>query len=88
MGLFDFGPSKRERQELAARADESAAEYSANACADRAEAAAVRERWSVTDPEAARVIGGHLDRNARIWAANARDAKNAGEQLRKPWWRS
>jgi hypothetical protein len=89
MGLFGprFGPSKQEREELAARADESAAKSAANARADRTEAAVARKRWSVTDPEAARAIAGHLDRNARIQEGNARDAETAAQNLRKPWWR-
>lgn len=81
-----FGPSKQERQEMAARADVSAAEDTANARRLRAEAAGVRERGR-TDPEAMRAIAGHLETNARIAEDNARIERAAAEQLRKPWWR-
>jgi hypothetical protein len=90
MGLFSFGPSKQERQEMAARAETMAAEEHGRARAYKTQADEVRERERTAvykDPEATRVIAGHLDANARIAAANARDLTASAEQLRKPWWR-
>lgn len=88
MGLF--GPSKQEREAMAARADAMATEDAAEARRLRAEAAEVRERGRTArykDPEAVRVIAGHLETNARIAEDAARIERASAEQLRRPWWR-
>lgn len=83
--------NKKQRQELAARLEESARTGLAESRKHRAEAARLREEERTgiyKDPKAYNEFVGREEAEARIKASDARRMAKAAKDLRKPWWKS
>jgi hypothetical protein len=81
--------STAEREELAADYDQRARDYAREVRELRAEIKQIRtdhRRCGNPDPEGVRFVTAHLEGNAWVLEANARDCRQSAAQLRKKWW--